>query len=293
MQIKKSTIMLSIFILAAAVLLNHFTGCSQNPQSLKGKGLRVYIHADMDGASGVVTFEKHALPPGALYEQSKILNTMEVNAAIEALLEEGVSEIVVLDDHGPGGINIDYLNPAAELIMGHGEPVTIDNSFDFQLILGKHAMPNTPNANLAHAFSLKINNIWLNGKLAGEISDTVLLASYFNVPTIFLAGCQEACNEITDLIPKIETVAVKKGLGMRAAWCLSPEKARKEIKAGVKRAMKRMKEIEIYRVEPPYKFIIEHTDAERTEYQSKRYGWKRISDTKCTYTINDYIRRKF
>lgn len=247
----------------------------------------------MEGASSVVMFERHALPTAPNYEQSKILNTMEVNAAIEGLLEEGVSEIVVLDDHGPGGINVEYLNPAVELITGQGEPVTIDNSFDAQIILSKHAMPNTPNANLCHAFSLNINNIWLNGKLFGEIADAVLLGTYFNVPTIFLSGDAAACNEIKELVPDIETVAVKKGLGMNAAWCLSLENARKEIKTGVKRAIKRMSEIKLYKVEPPYEFVIEYKDSKTTENISKRNGWKRIDDLKCTYTINDYLLRRF
>ena len=278
----------ALLFLAGAV--TYLIGCGQDVNSSNNKGLRVYIHVDLEGASGVVAFERHSYPDAPNFEQSKILNTKEVNAAIEALLEEGVSEIVVLDDHGPGGINIDYLHPAAEIIMGQGEPVTIDASFDAQIILGKHSMSNTPKGNLAHSFSSRtIDNIWINGKLAGEILDAVLLASYFNVPTIFLAGDDAACNEIKELIPNVETVPVKKGLALNAAWCLSPEKARKEIKAGVKRAIRNIDEFKLYKVEPPYEVVIEYKNAKTAENKSKMEGWERIGDLKCTYKTNDYL----
>lgn len=287
---KKNLILVVSSLLLIMGLINYISGCGQQPQGTKNKGLKVYIKADLEGASGVVTFNKHSYDTGIYYEQSKILNTKEINAAVEGLLEEGVSEIVVLDDHGPGGINIDYLHPAAKIIMGENKPVTLDSSFNALLFMGQHSMSNTPKGNLAHSFSSRtINNIWLNGKLFGEIADMVLLASYFNVPTIFLAGDDVACNEIKDLIPNVETVAVKKGLGLNAAWCLSPEKAREEIKAGVKRAIRKIAQFKLYKVEPPYEVVIEYKDSKTAQYKSKREGWKIIDDLKCTYITNDYL----
>jgi D-amino peptidase len=286
-MIKKKNIILAIIsFLFVLVLTNYFAGCGQQAK----KGLKVYFKADLEGASGVITFNKHSYETGIYYEQSKILLTKEINAAVEGLLEEGVSEIVVLDDHGPGGINIDYLHPAAEVIMGENKPVTLDSSFDALIFLGQHSMSNTPNGNLAHSFSSRtINNIWLNGKLFGEIADMVLLASHFNVPTIFLSGDAAACNEIKDLIPNVETVAVKKGLGLNAALCLSPEQARKEIKAGVKRAIRKIEQIKLYKVEPPYEVVVEYKDYKTADYKEKKEGWTRIDSMKCSYKTNDYL----
>ena len=106
-------------------MINYFIGCS--PQAKKG--LKVYIDSDLEGVSGVVAFQRHSYSTAPNYEQSKILLTKEINAAIEGLLEEGVSEIVLWDDHGSGGVNIDYLHPAVEIAMGQGESIknTIDS----------------------------------------------------------------------------------------------------------------------------------------------------------------------
>lgn len=290
MIIKKNALLIIVYTLFVLILINYLTGYSQNSKGLQNNGLKIYIKADLEGASGVVTFNKHSYDTGIYYEQSKILNTKEINAAVEGLLEAGVSEIVVLDDHGPGGINIDYLHPSAEVIMGEGKPVTLDSSFDALMFMGQHSMSNTPKGNLAHSFSSRtINNIWLNGKLFGEITDMVLLASQFNVPTIFLSGDDAACNEIKELIPNIETVAVKKGLSLNSAQCLSPEKARKEIKAGVKRAIKKINQIKLYKVDPPYEVIVEYKNSKTAEYKSKSEGWTRIDSLKVTYTTNDYL----
>lgn len=290
MLTKKSVILLSTFILAAAVLFNHLTGCGQQPQNSENKELKIFIMTDLEGVSGVLTFENHSYSTGTYYEQSKILLTNEINGAVEGLLEEGVSEIVVFDGHGSGGINIDYIHPAAQVVMGTGKPLVIDSSFDAYMFIGQHSMSNTPNGDLAHSFSSRtINNIWLNGELAGEISNGVLIASYYNVPTIFLSGDDAACNEIKQLIPNIETVAVKKGLGLNAALCLSPENARKAIKAGVKRAIRKLDQFELYKVEPPYEVVIEYKNPKTAEYKSKREGWKLIDGVKCTYTTDDYL----
>ncbi|MFC1558846.1 M55 family metallopeptidase, partial [candidate division KSB1 bacterium] len=216
---KKNIILSSISLILILGLIHCFFGCT--PQTKKG--LKIYIDSDLEGASGVVHFDRHSRATAPLFEQSKILLTKEINAAIEGLIEEGVSEIVLWDDHGPGGINIEYLHPAAKVAMGQGESIlnTIDSSFDALIFIGKHPMSNTPNGNLAHSFSSKaINNIWLNGKLIGEVGWAVLMASYYNVPTIFLSGDDAVCDEIKDLIPNVETVAVKKGLGLNSALCL-------------------------------------------------------------------------
>jgi D-amino peptidase len=249
----------------------------------------------LEGASGVVSFERHAFSDSPDYEQARILLTKEINAAIEGLLEEGVSEIVLWDDHGPGGVNIDYLHPAAKVAMGQGESITdtIDASFDALIFVGKHPRSSTPNGNLAHTNSLDIINAWINGKLFGEAEWAALIASHYNVPAIFLAGENNACSQIKEFVPNIETVAVKKGLGMSAAWCLSPEKARKEIKSGVKRAIRRIDEFEVYKMEPPYEVVIEYTDSKIAENRAKSRGWEIIDGTKCTYTTDDILSISF
>ncbi|MFC1551342.1 M55 family metallopeptidase [Candidatus Latescibacterota bacterium] len=285
---RKTFTLIFILLLCVMLLISFIIGCNSQTQ----KGLKIYIDSDLEGVSGVVSFERHTYSSALNPEQSKILLTKEINAAVEGLLEEGVSEIVLWDDHGSGGVNIDYLHPAVDVIMGEGDSFTdtIDDSFDAIVFIGKHAMSNAPKGNLAHSFSSRsIENIWLNGKLVGEIAWTVLQAGHYQVPSIFLSGDDAACEEIRDLIPNIETTAVKKGITLNSALCLSPENARKEIKAGVKKAIRRIDEFQLYSVAPPYEIVVEYKTPEIAENKAKREGWERISDTKCTFQTDDIL----
>ena len=72
---------------------------------------KIYIMTDMEGVAGVIDFENWCGPSGRYYELAKELLTLEVNSCIEGLFEGGVEEIIVLDGHGPGGINIKLLDP--------------------------------------------------------------------------------------------------------------------------------------------------------------------------------------
>jgi len=292
MKIIKNIISASVSLILLLSLINLSTIYSQQPKFSSNKELKIYILTDLEGVSGVVTFQNHSYSTGKYYEQSKILLTKEINAALEGLLEEGVSEIRILDGHGSGGINIDYIHPEAQVILGRypGGLFTLDSSFDALVIIGQHAMSNAPNGNLAHSFSSRtINNIWLNGKLIGEIGAMVLYASHFNVPTIFLSGDDVACNEIKEIIPNIETAAVKEGLGLNVALNLSPEKARRKIKEGIKKAVRKINKMELYKVDPPYEVVIEYKNPESAERKAKSRGWKRIDSLKCVYRTDDYF----
>lgn len=288
-----NTLILSFFIIITfSIASNLQVHC----QIKTDKGLKIYILTDLEGVSGVVTFANHSYSTGAYYEQSKILLTKEVNAAVEGALEAGATEITVWDGHGSGGINIDYIHPEAKVVMGRFSDgfLKLDPSFDAFMFIGQHPMSNAPNGNLAHSFSSRtINNIWLNGKLIGEIGALTLYASYFNIPTIFLSGDDVACKEIEELIPNIETVAVKKGLGLNGALNLSPEIARLKIKEGIKRAIEKRNKIKLYKISPPYEVVIEYKDKESADNKAKQPGWNKIDSLKCSFKTNDYLSIKW
>ncbi|HEG43903.1 MAG TPA: hypothetical protein ENH94_07645 [Phycisphaerales bacterium] len=61
----------------------------------------VYIMTDLEGVSGVVSFENHVHEGGKYCDQARELLTNEVNAAVAGLLEENVEQIIVADGHGP------------------------------------------------------------------------------------------------------------------------------------------------------------------------------------------------
>ena len=67
MSKKKKIILFFSLLLFLVVLLS---GCEQKPQYLKNKKLKIYILTDLEGASGVVTFQNHSYSTGKYYEQS-------------------------------------------------------------------------------------------------------------------------------------------------------------------------------------------------------------------------------
>ena len=180
--------------------------------------MKVVIGTDVEGVAGVVDFETQASAAGKYYEETKQLLTAEVNAAVDALLEEGIDDIIVNDGHGPGGIHFPSLHPAAKL--AHGRPLAprylrneVYREYDVTMMIGQHAMMGVQDANLNHTQQSRIIEWYkLNGQLIGEIAQWSLMMGALGLPMIFLSGDGAACREAENLIPGITTAAVKKGL---------------------------------------------------------------------------------
>jgi len=57
---------------------------------------------------------------------------------------------------------------------------------------------------------LLAQNMWLNGRLIGEIA-SLLCRQAQGVPVIFVSSCKAGTEEAKDWIPGVSTVAVKEG----------------------------------------------------------------------------------
>lgn len=246
-----------IFILFAFCIF--FT--AHNLLAVKKEGMKVFIITDMEGTAGVYNFEDYAYPTGKYYELARKLVTGEVSAAVQGALDGGATEVIVLDGHGAGAINIQELHPEAKLIAGGGYDftTTIDSTFSAAFMIGQHPMAHAPGGNMDHSWSSQtIHAAWLNGKEIGEIGVNTILAGYYGIPMVLLTGDTAACNEMKALIPNAVTVAVKEGISRASARSLSLQKARELIRTGAKEAIQRLSEIQPYFVEPPYTFIYQY-----------------------------------
>jgi D-aminopeptidase len=105
----------------------------------------------------------------------------------------------------------------------------------------------------------------INGISIGEMGLQALIAGHFDVPMIFVSGEAHACQEISELIPGIVTVAVKRGLSRRSALSWPSQKAREMIRAGVQEALKRRDQIEPLKIESPLLFRDERYEETWTE----------------------------
>lgn len=223
----------------------------------QNEGLKVFISVDMEGISGVVNWEDVSRD-GKDYNLFRAIMTQETNAAIEGAAAAGATKIIVRDSHGSArNILPDKLDKRAMLIRdwsGYPEGMMdgIDKSFDAVLFVGYHAMAGTPDATLDHTnSSSKINDAAINGISLPEAGFNALIAGYFDVPVVFVAGDMAICKQVKELFGKVETVAVKKGMG-NAALCLHPEVAHELIRAGVEKSLKELKSYKPYKMQAPY-----------------------------------------
>jgi len=234
--------------------------------------MKVYIMTDMEGVSGIINSADYASPGSLYYELARELTTLEINAAIEGVLEAGATEILVVDGHGPGAINPTLLHPEARLLAGRpsGYPFCCDDSFDAAMMVGQHAKTNTNGGHLCHTGSFAIENLSINGVSVGEAGCNMLFAAYFGVPTVMLSGDKAACDEVKALAPDMEVAPVKEGVKRGSATgltadenrlfngatvFLSPKKGRQLIKEKARIGLERARQIEIFWLEPPYELV--------------------------------------
>lgn len=255
--------------------------------------MRLYMATDLEGVAGVYSFEDQAVPTGRYYEAAKKLLTGEVNAAIEGALEAGVTDFLISDGHGCGGIHYESLHPRACVIQGRPRLPRGwygDGRYDIACVIGQHAMEGTNRAVLNHTQdNLGVEYYKLNGQYIGETAQTALYLGYYGVPVIFLSGDTAACKEAEDLIPGVFTSAVKDGLSLSCAASLSLHASRQLIRETITKAILRHKQNPFKPLvwEPPFKMEIRMKRTELADrYESS--GWKR-KDSKTVENQADLI----
>lgn len=236
--------------------------------------MKVYIMTDMEGVCGVVNYEDWATPAGRYYEEGKKLLTLEVNAAAEGFFEAGAAEILVVDGHGHGGVNHLLLDERVKYLRGPTPgpyPFMLDHTFDVMAWVGQHAKAGAEFAHMPHTGSFNVIDYQINGVSIGEFGQIALCGAKYGVTPIFGSGDKAFAEEAASLVEGIETVIVKEGIMPgsgedlteesyrkinNGAIHLHPNKARKLIKEGAKRALARYIEnknqFKMLNFAPPY-----------------------------------------
>jgi len=224
--------------------------------------MRVYISADMEGATGVTNSDDVWLGRPEFARFRKLL-TGDVNAAVEGAVDAGATEVVINEAHGPArNILIEELNPHAEMITGYFKPLGmmegINERFDAALFVAFHAKAGTDAAIMDHTLRGKeIVGLKINGTSAGEIALCSAVAGSFNVPVALVTGDDKATAEATSLLGNVETVTVKQALNRFVAKCAPPEVTSRKIRAATKTALGRVKELKPYKIDSPVQFEVE------------------------------------
>ena len=281
MKIRLNAILLTILISAIAAI-------SATAQSKK---MKIYISADMEGITGVVTGEQLS-PQGFEYQRFRDFMTQEVNAAIEAAFAAGATEILVSDSHGNGqNLLIEKLPKNITLVRAWPRPLMmmqgIDETFAGAILIGYHSSTTNPDGVRAHTMSsANLADVRLNNISVPEAGINAAIAGHFNVPVIMISGDDAAVKEATGLIGPIEGAVVKWNYGFHSARTLMPEAGQDLIREKVTRALARIGEFKPYKLETPirldvrfknyrpaevlsYLSIVERTDAHSIRFQGR------------------------
>ena len=225
---------------------------------------------------------------------SACLGRGSVSLTLSCRRAAGATEIIVRDSHG-SALNLlpEMLHRSARLIRDwSGGPMSmmegIDASYDAAIYVGYHAKAGTPNGVLDHTSSGDVTDISVNGISMPETGYNALLAGYYDVPVVFVAGDKAVCDQARALLGTVETVAVKEGIGA-AAINLHPEVAREQIRAGVEKALRHLDDYQPYKLPAPYTMVLT-LKTEQSIYNGDLYpGAKRTGDWELTYVAQDVL----
>ena len=257
-------------------------------------GLKVFISVDMEGITGVVNVDD-ASRGGKDYDYFRQTMTREANAAIEGALAAGATEIIVRDSHG-SALNLlpEMLNRNSKLLRDWSEgPMYmmegIDETYDAAVYVGYHARAGTTNGVLDHTSSGNVTDVKINGISMPETGYNALMAGYYDVPVVFVAGDKAVCDQAEELLGNVETVAVKEGIGA-AALNLHPEVARERIREGVERALRNLDDYEPYKLDAPYTLRLT-LKTEQNIYRAVALypGARRTGDWEVSYEADDVM----
>jgi D-amino peptidase len=214
--------------------------------------MKLFICADMEGATGIVHRDQLLDEGGARYVTGCRMLTADINAAIEGAIAAGVDEVVISEGHAHmRNIFLEDLHPAARLVRGpaqaHQKPLCqiagLDASFHLAFFLGFHSRAGTPSGLLSHTWAGAIvHEITVNGRVFGETAINAAICGSYGVPVALVSGGDDLAREAQSDLGDVELAVTKKVLGPSLAECWGPKATGPMIRAAAERAVRRFKE---------------------------------------------------
>ncbi|BAF59200.1 D-aminopeptidase [Pelotomaculum thermopropionicum SI] len=251
-----------------------------------GSSFIVYIAADMEGTTGYTAWPER--PPEDMWHREQM--TAEVNAAIEGAMEAGATEIIVSDIHWTKqNIIPGRLLGKASLIRGTKRRLMwMDLVEGSQLVflIGFHAGCGAGDAVLPHTMDTRLTRLSVNGFNADEAFISAVTAGYFGVAVGMASGDMAFIKGIRTVLPEIETVVVKKGIGNCAALNIHPAVSKEKIRSAAFRAVKRAlkSEFKPYQIDQPVEAVMEFAWPGYADALSLVPGVRRLSAREVSFT---------
>jgi len=230
------------------------------------KPIKIYIHTDLEGISGVDRFEMMD-QEGEGYQEARKLLMQDVNAAVEGAFLGGADEVTVLDSHdGAHNFLPEMLDKRAVQDPRENKKWwgALDDSYAGTFFIGAHAMAGTLNGFLDHTQS---STAWhdysINGRKMGELAQWAIVAGNFGVPMLMVSGDEAACREAQEFFGPVETAVVKKAIGRNKAECLPLDEAHARIREAARRAISLIGKAKPFIPQKPMTIVLEYN---RSDY---------------------------
>jgi len=251
--------------------------------------MKVYISADIEGITGLVSWSQCGRPDSDHfdYRWARERMTADVNAAIRGAKAGGATQIVVKDSHGNSkNLLIDQLEPGTRLVSGHGATqlgmmAGINRTYAAALLVGYHARAGTLGGVMEHTITGFIHRLWVNGQEMGEIGLSAGVAGCFDVPIVMISSDEAGCREASELLEGIVTAPVKTGYGRYMAECLHPSETEELIFEAAKTGVEKASALDPFLPDTPTTLVIEMNRSEEADMAAKLLGVRR----KDGYTI--------
>ena len=257
-------------------------------------GLKVYISADMEGLTGVVTGDQLG-PGGFEYGAFREIMTAEVLAAIAGARAAGATEILISDSHGNGqNLLLDRLPDDVRVVRSWPRPLAmmqgIDASFDAAIFIGYHTGTTNPDGVRAHTFSsANLARVALNGLDVSEAVWNAAVAGHFGVPVVMISGDDALIDAARSTLGDIEGAVVKEAISFHSATTLTPAAGQALIREKVETALRRLDDFEPYVLETPITFDLTYKNYRPSQVAAYMPGIERTDAHSIRYVGEDMV----
>jgi len=256
--------------------------------------MRVYISADIEGVTGLVSWSQCGRPNSQHYDFAfaRRMMTHDVNAAVRGARAGGATFIRIKDSHGNSkNLLVDELEPGVELVSGHGAGADgmmegLDDSFDAALLIGYHARAGTLGGIMEHTITGGIHRMWVNGAEMGEIGLSSAAAGHKGVPIAFVSSDAAGCREASELLG-VPTAVVKEGYGRYMGKMLHPEETSTLIGDGVMNALSASLRSPFV-LDEPVTIRVEFNRAEEADWVGRAPEVKRVDGYTCELSAGSF-----
>ncbi|MDA1080912.1 MAG: M55 family metallopeptidase [Gemmatimonadetes bacterium] len=221
-------------------------GPAAEPQG--ARATRVLLIYDMEGITGAVR-PTDVNFGSATYQATRESLVEDVNAAIRGLKKAGATEIVVIDGHGSGSPDPDYIldrMPAGARHEMRDEPFDpyielMDQRYDAMVAIAMHSKAGT-NGFLAHTYNGHTR--WVMG--GHDMNESMLVAASaarYGTPVILVTGDDVLAQEVKAFSPLTEYVTVKQAIQVDSAQSRPRADVSAAIEAAAERGLRNVKSI--------------------------------------------------